>query len=168
MSQTDLGARIGVGQTRMADIEANPGLVSVEQLMRISQALGADLVLRTREPVELRGEIHVGARMTATLSNEPAQATTPLGSQRDATELDHFADMIDRTTEKVADAMDKVGRIHHLELTASTPLDKVPPAAIQPLAEALDMSAATFKRLLHAVIARRNSYLDQGAAKGSW
>jgi HTH-type transcriptional regulator/antitoxin HipB len=47
LSQSDLGKLIGVGQTRVTEIEANPGLVNLEQLMKVFRALGAELILRS-------------------------------------------------------------------------------------------------------------------------
>jgi HTH-type transcriptional regulator/antitoxin HipB len=46
LTQAQLGQRLGLGQARIAEIEAKPGSVSVEQLMRLLSALGATLVLR--------------------------------------------------------------------------------------------------------------------------
>jgi HTH-type transcriptional regulator/antitoxin HipB len=48
LTQAQLGQRLGLSQVRIAEIEANPGVVSVEQLVRILSALGAMLVLRDR------------------------------------------------------------------------------------------------------------------------
>jgi HTH-type transcriptional regulator/antitoxin HipB len=45
LTQTQLGARIGVKQTRIADIERNPGAIAVEQLLQLLHALGARLEL---------------------------------------------------------------------------------------------------------------------------
>jgi transcriptional regulator with XRE-family HTH domain len=50
LSQTSLGQLIGVGQTRIAEIEANPGLVNLEQLAKLFRALGAELILRSDGP----------------------------------------------------------------------------------------------------------------------
>jgi len=50
LTQAQLGERIGVGQVRVAEIEARPGLVSVEQLVELLSALGATLVLRDAGP----------------------------------------------------------------------------------------------------------------------
>ena len=49
LSQTTLGKRIGVGQARMAEIEAAPGLVNLEQLLKLFRALETDLVLRSED-----------------------------------------------------------------------------------------------------------------------
>ena len=46
LTQAELGSKLGVGQVRIAEIEGKPGLVSVDQLMRMLSALGASLVLR--------------------------------------------------------------------------------------------------------------------------
>jgi HTH-type transcriptional regulator / antitoxin HipB len=48
MTQSDLAARLGVTQARVATIEANPAAVSVGQLMTILAALGVDIALRRR------------------------------------------------------------------------------------------------------------------------
>jgi HTH-type transcriptional regulator/antitoxin HipB len=46
MTQTQLGEAIGVTQARVVEIEANPGVVSVQQILQVLQALGAGLVIR--------------------------------------------------------------------------------------------------------------------------
>lgn len=46
LTQAALGRLLGVGQARVAEIESNPGVVSVEQLMRVLSALQTTLVLR--------------------------------------------------------------------------------------------------------------------------
>jgi HTH-type transcriptional regulator / antitoxin HipB len=46
LTQAQLGQRLGIGQVRVAEIEARPGLVSVDQLVKLLSALGAGLVLR--------------------------------------------------------------------------------------------------------------------------
>lgn len=45
LTQAALGQRIGVKQVRVADIERNPGAVSVQQLIEILHALDARLLL---------------------------------------------------------------------------------------------------------------------------
>ncbi|MDM0112523.1 helix-turn-helix domain-containing protein [Variovorax sp. J22R133] len=45
LTQAQLGARIGVKQTRIADIEKNPGAVSVAQLMQLLHALDTRVLL---------------------------------------------------------------------------------------------------------------------------
>lgn len=46
LTQAQLGALIGVSQVRIAEIEANPGLVNFEQLMTLLSVLGVSLVLQ--------------------------------------------------------------------------------------------------------------------------
>ena len=46
LTQTALGRLLGVGQARVAEIESNPGVVSIDQLMRVLSALQTSLVLR--------------------------------------------------------------------------------------------------------------------------
>lgn len=50
LTQTQLGARIGVKQTRIADIERNPGAIAVDQLLQLLHALGARLELVPPSP----------------------------------------------------------------------------------------------------------------------
>ena len=46
LSQAQLGAVLGVGQTRVARIEHDPTAISVEQFLGILSALGVQMVLR--------------------------------------------------------------------------------------------------------------------------
>ncbi|PXX37826.1 helix-turn-helix domain-containing protein [Undibacterium pigrum] len=45
LTQAQLGALIGVSQGRIAEIEANPGLVSFDQLMQLLSILDVNIVL---------------------------------------------------------------------------------------------------------------------------
>ena len=45
LTQAALGERIGVKQVRVADIENNPGAVSLDQLLQVLHALDARLLL---------------------------------------------------------------------------------------------------------------------------
>lgn len=49
LTQAQLGKRLGIGQVRIAEIEARPGLVSVDQLFKLLSALGAGLMVRDLE-----------------------------------------------------------------------------------------------------------------------
>lgn len=49
LTQAQLGALIGVGQTRMADIEKNPGAVNVAQLLEVLHALDTRLMLTSAD-----------------------------------------------------------------------------------------------------------------------
>lgn len=46
MTQAELARRLGVVQSRVADIERDPGVVSVEQLLQVLTMLGAQIVVR--------------------------------------------------------------------------------------------------------------------------
>ena len=46
LTQAQLGRRLNLGQGRIAQIEANPAVVSLEQLLQILHALDARLYLR--------------------------------------------------------------------------------------------------------------------------
>jgi HTH-type transcriptional regulator / antitoxin HipB len=49
LTQARLGELIGVTQARVVEIEANPGSVSLQQIMQVLHALGAGLVIRDAE-----------------------------------------------------------------------------------------------------------------------
>jgi HTH-type transcriptional regulator/antitoxin HipB len=46
LSQAQLGAVLGVGQTRITRIEHDPAAISVEQFLGVLNALGVQMVLR--------------------------------------------------------------------------------------------------------------------------
>jgi HTH-type transcriptional regulator/antitoxin HipB len=49
LTQARLAQKLGVGQSRVADIEANPGAMSVDQLFKVLAALDVQLVLRDKQ-----------------------------------------------------------------------------------------------------------------------
>jgi HTH-type transcriptional regulator / antitoxin HipB len=79
MTQAELARRLGVVQSRVADIERDPGAVSVEQLLQVLAMLGAQMVVRdTRtdaRPIKQGTELPVDLKsqpsLTANLSVEP-------------------------------------------------------------------------------------------------
>jgi HTH-type transcriptional regulator / antitoxin HipB len=46
LTQAQLGVLIGVTQARVVEIEANPGSVSLQQIMQVLNVLGAGFVIR--------------------------------------------------------------------------------------------------------------------------
>ena len=82
MTQAELAGRLGVVQSRIADIERDPGAVSVEQLLQVLAMLGAQVVVRQTAPgpsankpsIDL--EAHLRAQATAmaklTTGSKPA------------------------------------------------------------------------------------------------
>jgi HTH-type transcriptional regulator/antitoxin HipB len=71
LSQAQLGAVLGVGQTRVARIERDPATVGVAQFLEVLNALGVQMVLRAAQrqpsaepsvPVKAsRGSVAAGA-----------------------------------------------------------------------------------------------------------
>ena len=61
-----------MSQARIADIEANPGVVSTEQILNILQFLGADLVVR----VASTGTPASGARPVSTAPADRGRASS--------------------------------------------------------------------------------------------
>lgn len=85
LTQAQLGQRLGIGQVRVAEIEARPGLVSTDQLMQLLAALGATLVLRDSG---VTGEFPVPApkkapkRAASAAGRAPTPAPSPSASKK--------------------------------------------------------------------------------------
>lgn len=62
LTQAQLGALVGVKQARIAEIEANPGAVSLDQLIKLLAALGGTL------------HLHAGDEGPATAAQSPPPA----------------------------------------------------------------------------------------------
>lgn len=52
LSQTQAGQLLGVGQKRLARIEANPGRTSLDQVAKLVALLGGQLVIVDTPPVD--------------------------------------------------------------------------------------------------------------------
>ncbi|MCW7541849.1 helix-turn-helix domain-containing protein [Aquabacterium sp. A7-Y] len=50
LSQTELGYRVGLSQSRLSKLELNPGSVTVDQLLALCGSLGLELTLQKRSP----------------------------------------------------------------------------------------------------------------------
>lgn len=85
MTQAQLARRLGVVQSRVADIERDPGAVSVEQLMQVLAVLGAQVVVRetsaTKPNLDL--EAHARTKATATLTTGTQPTVPKTGAQPD-------------------------------------------------------------------------------------
>ena len=74
MTQAELARRLGVVQSRIADIERDPGAVSAEQLLQVLAILGAQMVVRDtgadsradRPSIELEPQARAQAKSTVT------------------------------------------------------------------------------------------------------
>lgn len=87
LTQADLARRLGVVQSRVADIERDPGAVSVEQLLQVLAMLGAQVVVRqtdtglsaARPSIDLEAMARAKATVTAALTTGPkAAASAPV------------------------------------------------------------------------------------------
>ena len=77
LNQVQLGAVLGVGQTRIARIERDPTAVSVEQFLALLGALGVQMVLRTSGPGSVPD---ASANASRAASTKPALTKrSPLG-----------------------------------------------------------------------------------------
>lgn len=86
MTQAELARRLGVVQSRVADIERDPGAVSVEQLLQVLAMLGAQVVVReistgtsaTQPSIDLQGPVRSQSTATGMLTTaKPPAETTP-------------------------------------------------------------------------------------------
>lgn len=87
LTQAELARRLGVVQSRVADIERDPGAVSVEQLLQVLAMLGAQVVVRqtdtglsaAKPSIDLEALARAKATVTATLTTGPkAAASAPV------------------------------------------------------------------------------------------
>lgn len=85
LTQAQLGALIGVSQARIAEIEASPGLVNFEQLMKLLSVLGVSLTLQeeavapaaTRAPAAKASKPKTTKPPRKTVSRQPEVAPAP-------------------------------------------------------------------------------------------
>jgi HTH-type transcriptional regulator/antitoxin HipB len=59
ITQTQLGEQLGLSQSRIADIETNPGVVGLEQILQVLNTLGARLILQTETELCTRSDERV-------------------------------------------------------------------------------------------------------------
>lgn len=91
MTQAELARRLGVVQSRVADIERDPGAVSVEQLLQVLAMLGAQVLVRetatgpTATQPTIDPEAHARAKttVTATLTTGTQPVVSTPGAQPD-------------------------------------------------------------------------------------
>ena len=75
LTQAELGALVGVKQARVAEIEANPGAVSLDQLTRVLAVLGGTLHLHSAEVTESRRPVVPAAAPVAKKAPGPSRST---------------------------------------------------------------------------------------------
>ena len=91
MTQAELARRLGVVQSRIADIERDPGAVSVEQLLQLLAMLGAQMVVReissdpaaARQAIDLAAHAQVKTNLSATLTTGPKPTAPAADAQPD-------------------------------------------------------------------------------------
>lgn len=73
-TQRDLGEAVGLSQARIAEIESNPGVISVNQLLSLLTTLGAAVILRARDTtvVDTSSSVVVSDQVTATITRGPS------------------------------------------------------------------------------------------------
>lgn len=84
MTQAELAQRLGVVQSRVADIERDPGAVSVEQLLQVLAMLGAQMVVRenaadlvSTPATDLSARATSRSTASATLTDGPKPKKSP-------------------------------------------------------------------------------------------
>jgi HTH-type transcriptional regulator/antitoxin HipB len=77
LTQAELANRLGVGQSRVADIEANPGAVSVEQLLQVLTMLNAQMVVRDLQSRRDAIAVVTGVQVTAKTGTGAASIDSP-------------------------------------------------------------------------------------------
>ena len=74
LTQGQLGALVGVRQARIAEIEANPGAVSLDQLTKVLAALGGTLHLHSAEGAGTESQVVPDAGLKAPRSSPTSVA----------------------------------------------------------------------------------------------
>jgi len=96
LTQAALGQLLGVGQARIAEIENNPGVVSVDQLMKVLSALRASMWLRDDDADGTADRVSGAATSPASAAPDipkekkpapPLDGKTPAGGRRRAQPL---------------------------------------------------------------------------------
>ena len=78
LTQAQLGAKLGVGQVRIAEIEGSPSAVAVDQLIRLLSALDATLVIRDTLPDAAGNEPGKVPGTTPSSAKRPPRAGKPV------------------------------------------------------------------------------------------
>ena len=193
LNQTELGVRLGVTQRRIAEIEANPGVVAVDQIIKIFSALGAELVLRdvSRPPRppsseapaedvralhEFRAALAPSARhLVAVLQGHPRHAPEALLAREN--EISELDSPLPGDKARLIDALAKALLVsprtlesHLAEASASDhPDSPVVPIQAQ-WARALSTSPEALRHAVQAVMASRRAPVGLNAppSKGVW
>ena len=91
LTQAELAQRLGVVQSRVADIERDPGTVSVEQMLQVLAMLGAQIVVRetatepsaTKPSIDLKAHAQANTTATAKLTTASKPAVPTPGAEPD-------------------------------------------------------------------------------------
>ena len=75
LTQAELGQLLGLSQARVAIMEARPGSLTLDQLLRLLNALGADMLIRARPPREMPG-LTKAKRLITPVDKAPREAAS--------------------------------------------------------------------------------------------
>jgi transcriptional regulator with XRE-family HTH domain len=83
LTQAQLGKALGISQARIAEIEANPGLVNFEQMLELLSALGVSLVLRDEFDTQggAHGKLHAQDKKVVPSKTTALQGLLPKGTK---------------------------------------------------------------------------------------
>ena len=76
LTQAQLGQLLGVSQARVAEIEANPGVVGMAAMLKVLSALGAGLQLQVHDAPVAKSAV----KPVTPAASAPAQDKLPLGN----------------------------------------------------------------------------------------
>jgi HTH-type transcriptional regulator/antitoxin HipB len=166
LTQAELGQRLGVSQSRVADIEANPGLVNIEQMLRTLQALDSELVIRDRSQGLLiapsgtrKGSAHLDAPLFRLLANDFA----PLKPR----DVEHLVKRLRSRFDSYANVQDK-DALSETNLARSA---KASESKLDLYADALGVPALELEKALQEFkdsLASAKPGLNRPANEGSW
>jgi HTH-type transcriptional regulator/antitoxin HipB len=82
LTQAQLGRLVGVSQARIAEIEAQPAVVNVEQLMKILGVMGVTLTLQENQAAPANDESDSASTTPPGDSVKPTARKIPIFGQR--------------------------------------------------------------------------------------
>ena len=166
LSQQDLGKLVGVSQTRIAAIEADPGKVNFEQVMRVCRALGVELIMRTNAPetgIDQFTHRDIKPPDLAVMTTEENQRQRRLG---------YIARVLGVPADKLERALAKEFPNLSEEALSKVDVESLSPNQVAKLSEELNVGETVMTKLLGQAVRRlretSGTVLERPPTKGSW
>lgn len=148
LTQAQVGAVMGVSQARVAEIEANPGLVNFEQVLQLLSVIGVTLTLHEGPPADVAEHTRQNAGQYTT--DPPAHGATYVRQEPDAIYSVQKFDAPYRAGEtsvpEIAAVAAQVRPTTSKKQTMPAPEQAVPPVAMRQSQRVDDAASASVSR----------------------